>query len=84
MTETTDLPPGATWTNWVGNRTASPAHLAAPRDELHALLGRDDPGCCRRRKLAEAVPEQRIGLDAERIEQCVQRESLQKRYRDQR
>jgi FAD/FMN-containing dehydrogenase len=33
MTETTELPPGATWTNWVGNRTASPAHLGAPRDE---------------------------------------------------
>jgi FAD/FMN-containing dehydrogenase len=33
MTETAELPPGATWTNWVGNRTASPAHLAAPRDE---------------------------------------------------
>jgi FAD/FMN-containing dehydrogenase len=33
MTETTELPPGATWINWVGNRTASPAHLAAPRDE---------------------------------------------------
>src|SRR5581483_592382 len=33
MTDTTELPPAATWTNWVGNRTASPAHLATPRDE---------------------------------------------------
>lgn len=33
MAETVELPPGTTWTNWVGNRTASPAHLAAPRDE---------------------------------------------------
>jgi len=33
MTETIELPAGATWTNWVGNRTAEPAHRAAPREE---------------------------------------------------
>jgi FAD/FMN-containing dehydrogenase len=33
VTESAPLPPGGTWTNWVGNRTASPAHLAVPHDE---------------------------------------------------
>jgi FAD/FMN-containing dehydrogenase len=29
----TDLPPAARWTNWVGNRSFTPAYAAAPRDE---------------------------------------------------
>lgn len=33
MSDLTQLPPGAAWTNWVGNRSANPAHFAAPRDE---------------------------------------------------
>jgi FAD/FMN-containing dehydrogenase len=37
VTTAADLPPGATWTNWVGNRTASPAHLAAPHDEREVV-----------------------------------------------
>jgi FAD/FMN-containing dehydrogenase len=33
VSETIALPPGSTWTNWVGNRSCTPAHLATPRDE---------------------------------------------------
>jgi FAD/FMN-containing dehydrogenase len=29
----TDLPPATRWTNWVGNRSFTPAYAAAPRDE---------------------------------------------------
>jgi FAD/FMN-containing dehydrogenase len=33
MTEVVELPTGAQWTNWVGNRTFTPAYAAAPHDE---------------------------------------------------
>ncbi len=33
MSGTIELPAGAHWTNWVGNRSCDPAHSAAPRDE---------------------------------------------------
>jgi FAD/FMN-containing dehydrogenase len=33
MTGVIDLPVGAQWTNWVGNRTFTPRYAAAPRDE---------------------------------------------------
>lgn len=33
MPEQIDLPPGQTWTNWVGSRSFTPRHFAAPRDE---------------------------------------------------
>lgn len=33
MSQTIDLPAGATWTNWVGNRSCNPRHSASPRDE---------------------------------------------------
>jgi FAD/FMN-containing dehydrogenase len=33
MSDTIDLPAGATWTNWVGNRSFTPRYSAAPRDE---------------------------------------------------
>ncbi len=33
MTEVVELPTGAKWTNWVGNREFTPAYAAAPRDE---------------------------------------------------
>jgi FAD/FMN-containing dehydrogenase len=37
MTEVVELPTGARWTNWVGNRTFTPAFSAAPRDEEEVL-----------------------------------------------
>jgi FAD/FMN-containing dehydrogenase len=37
MTEVVELPTGARWTNWVGNRTFTPAYAAAPRDEEEVL-----------------------------------------------
>jgi FAD/FMN-containing dehydrogenase len=33
MSGTSGLPPGATWTNWVGNQISNPRHYAAARDE---------------------------------------------------
>ena len=33
MSDTIDLAPGRTWTNWVGNRSFTPAYVAAPNDE---------------------------------------------------
>src|ERR1700757_4368891 len=37
MTEVVELPSGTQWTNWVGNRTFTPAYSAAPRDEDEVL-----------------------------------------------
>ncbi len=37
MAEVVELPTGARWTNWVGNRTFTPAFSAAPRDEEEVL-----------------------------------------------
>ena len=33
MTEPIELPAGARWTNWVGNRSSTPRHAASPKDE---------------------------------------------------